>query len=403
MNKALLVSRHEYLHHVSRARFWIALLAIPLGIALISLISVLITFAGQQQKPVGYIDEGGLIRQKQLLAEKENFFNPQLHLLPYTNEEQARIAVDANEIQGFVVIPADYQQSYHVRYFGERAPNDTIRSEIKILIQQNLINGRELVNLTEIEANKQIVPQSLSEENTSKAQGFMGAIVPLIVCVVYIFTIITSVAYLLQALVEEKENRTMEIMITSTSPHQLMTGKIVGNIGVGLTQIAFWGILMALALLIFKNKLSFLSQMSISWTMLAYSLLLTVPSFVFSAALIAILGASFAQVQEAQAVTGLITLPMLLPLYLLNIFITNPNAGIARFLSYFPLSAPLGMTLRMAFGEVPAWEIWLTFLGLLIACVGAFYLAGKAFRAGMLSYGKRIPLRELFKQEAKNA
>jgi ABC-2 type transport system permease protein len=112
----------------------------------------------------------------------------------------------------------------------------------------------------------------------------------------------------------------------------------------------------------------------------------------------AIVGATVTDSHEAAQVNGLITFPFLVPYYFFSVLMTHPNGAFARVLSYFPLSAPVAMTLRMAFTQVPAWELALVIAILVLFSVLTIWLAGKAFRMGMLQYSKRIKLSQLLKK-----
>jgi ABC-2 type transport system permease protein len=183
----------------------------------------------------------------------------------------------------------------------------------------------------------------------------------------------------------------------------MMTGKIIGNLSVGLTQIAVWALILFAGLIIFSDRLSFLADIELSGSYLAVSLALLLISFIFTAALMATIGATMTSIQESQSVTGLIVLPMMLPFYFINVFISNPNGVVARLLSYIPLSAPLALSMRMAFTSVPAIEIAFVFALLIGLTVLMIWLASVAFKRGMLQYSQKLSLRSLFKKEANHA
>jgi ABC-2 type transport system permease protein len=149
------------------------------------------------------------------------------------------------------------------------------------------------------------------------------------------------------------------------------------------------------------DRVPFLRDMHISWTNMGLSLLLLLPSFVFTAALMAMLGATVTDSQEAAQVTGLITFPIMIPYYFFSVLMMHPNGAFSRALSYFPLSAPVAMSVRMAFTQVPAWELALVIVMLMLFSVLTVWLAGKAFRMGMLQYSKRVRLSQIFKKEAR--
>ncbi len=400
MNKTFKVALHEYKGHVQKKSFWIALLSIPLGISLVMFLSIYMAISSVNTDPVGYVDEANLIGKPQVIKEKSFLSDPQIPLIPFADEASAEEAAKADEIQAFFVIPEQFRSTYRLTYYFNEPVSDYIISEINALMRDNLLSGESIPNLERISARNRITLQSLDGTTTAQENDWGKVVIPLIIGMMFFMVLIFSGSYLLQAVVDEKENRTMEVMITSVSPSQLMAGKIIGNISVGLTQILAWVLLAGIALIVFRSRLPFLQDLQISWPFLLVSIALLLPAFVTTSALMATLGATVTDTQEAQSVTGLITLPTLLPYYVLTPIMMNPNGTVARALSYFPLSAPVAMSLRMAFGKVPTAEIILVFVIIVAFAVLSVWLAGKAFRMGMLQYSKRIPLRQLFQKEA---
>lgn len=402
MKKIIEVAKYEYLHHVGKRRFWIALLGAPLGFLLIMAVSILFSYLSFDTEPVGYIDQANLITKPQEVPEKVGFMDVFIKLIPYETEESARKDAENGTIQGFVIIPPGYQSTYSVTYFSDKQPDSSVTEEINKMLRENLMLQEKIPHLERIEAGSQISLQSLDGSQSSDGTGWHRIIVPLLIGILYFILVMSCGGYLLQSLVEEKQNRTMEIMITSMSPKQLMIGKIIGNLGVGFTQILVWGVILIIGLLIFRERLPFLGDLSLSPGYVAIGFGLLILSFIAAAGLLAIIGATMSTMEEAQSINGLLVVPTMLPFYFFQTFITNPNGTLPRILSYFPLSAPLSLSLRMAFTKVSAWEILMVFAILIATIVLVFWLSGKAFRRGLLEYNKKIKLRDLLFKEAKN-
>jgi len=120
------------------------------------------------------------------------------------------------------------------------------------------------------------------------------------------------------------------------------------------------------------------------------------PAFVMVSALMAMAGVTATESREAQQVASLFTLPLYVPFWLLGPIMQNPNSGLAVGFSLFPLTAPMTLPLRAAFTILPAWQIALSLSLLVVCAAGALWLAGRAFRMGMLRYGKLLSLKEIF-------
>jgi ABC-2 type transport system permease protein len=209
----------------------------------------------------------------------------------------------------------------------------------------------------------------------------------------------TSGTYLVQALVEEKENRTMEIVVTSVSPGELMAGKVVGDLLVGLTELVAWLLFGFLAFAFAQRYFPGAENLRVNMDSLWLMLLTLLPAFVMVSALMALAGVTTTDSREAQQMAGLFTLPIMVPFFLLVQLMESPNSPLSIGLSLFPLTAPISMPMRVAFTEVPPWQIGVCLFLLVLCAAGALWLAGRAFRLGMLRYGKKLPWRAIFARE----
>lgn len=405
MNKTVNVARYEYLHHVGNKRFWISLISVPLGFTLIFILSALLSRFSFDTRPVGIVDQGNLIQLQPDNSAKSTFFDPQIYLYVYPDEASARAAVDSSEIQGFAVLPEDYASRYQLTYWTNKQPESGVQSLISGFISKNLMVAENIDTavLKRITEGSSVVMQSLDGSQTSDGTGWHRIIVPIVVGMLNFIVVMSSGGYLLKALVEEKENRTIEIMLTSVPSREIMGGKIIGNLGVGLTQIAVWVLLLGVVGFFFRDKLGFLTDINLSGGYLLISVALMILSFIFSAALMATIGAAMTSSEESQGIIGLMVLPMMFPFYFLTVFLSYPNGILARVLSFFPLSAPLALSLRMAFSSVSPLEIGLVFVVIVFFTLLMFWLAGVVFKRGMLRYSKRLSLKEIFSKEVRNA
>jgi ABC-2 type transport system permease protein len=177
-----------------------------------------------------------------------------------------------------------------------------------------------------------------------------------------------------------------------------MTGKIIGNLSVGLTQLVVWLLFGAFGVGVLMRFIPQLQNAQIDSTFLIIMVFTFLPAFVMIAAIMAALGATATETREAQQIAGIFTIPIAMPFWFSGILIENPNSPFAIFLSLFPFTAPISLPLRAAFTNIPTWQLILTILLLISFAIGALWLAGRAFRLGMLQYGKRLSLKELFQK-----
>lgn len=397
MSKLWLVFKHEYTRHVLRKRFILAVLSFPLMALVMILAGFLAVGAGYDGRPAGIVDQSGLFSNPLQLPIEEKEIMPSIQFQSYPDEAAARVDLDNKTLQAFFIVEQNYLETGKVRMIALDSPGEQVQSDFEDFLVLNLLSKKPQDVIDRITKGSTLTIKNVEGSREVADNNFLAVIVPIIAGVLFMVAINTSGGYLLQAVVEEKENRTMEIMITSTSPNQLMAGKILGNLSVGLTQVLVWvlGGLAAMDLLIRANPELALGSMvtpSYFWLILATFL----PSFIMVAALMAALGATVTETREAQQVAGWFTLPIFMPLWFISNIITYPNGPLAVFFSFFPLTAPLTLPMRAVLTEVPAWEIILTISMLILTAIAAIWLASRAFRLGMLQYGKRLSWKQIF-------
>jgi ABC-2 type transport system permease protein len=398
MKKFWLIFSYEYLRHVRRRRFIFALLSMPLMILFIAGAGVLAVWAEYDTHPIGYVDEIGILAQaRQVPVEPGDWF-PDPPARAYPGEAAARAALENKETQGYYVLTEQYLKDGSVRYITNGQAKSATESAFKRFLRYNLVSAQPPDVARRLVQGPVLEILSLSGGRRMAENDIFSLLMPMIIGILFLMVINTSGSYLVGALVEEKENRTMEIVVTSVSTGQLMAGKVVGNLAVGLTELLVW-IGFGLVMLVFlRANPAQVGIISLDPGYLVLAFLTLLPAFVMVAGLMAAAGATANDTREAQQIAGMFTLPVVVPLWLIVPLMESPNSPLSVGLSIFPLTAPIALTMRAAFTDVPAWQIGLS-LGLLVACAGgAIWLAARVFRMSMLRYGKRLSLREIFRK-----
>jgi len=397
MKKAWRVCLYEYLRHVRRKRFLFALLSIPvIGAAAIG-IGVVVAFLQYDSRPIGYIDlSGQFINPLHPDAEDDFGYFKDPALVRFPDEKSARSALEDKNIQAYYMIQPDYLENGRVKQVAVEAPSETADSVIRRFLVLNLLEEQSDPVRQRIIEGANVQVHSLDNSREMSGEQWPRLVIPIVAGFMLILVVNTSGGYLLQSVVEEKENRTMEIVITSVSPAQLMTGKIVGNLSVGLTQLLLWLFFPAAALFAAKPFLPFDFSGALDTGFVILTVLTVLPAFVLVAALMATVGATATESREAQQIATVFTLPLMLPFWFFSTILAHPDSPLAVVLSLFPLTAPATLPLRAAFTQIPIWQSTLSIVILFLSAVGALWLAGRAFRLGMLRYGKRLTWHELF-------
>ena len=398
MNKTLLILRHEFVTLVKRKGFIIMTLVFPLiGFAAIGIYMIVQGVdTGDRDLPViGYVDEiGGF---------SEYTIQNDLTFIPFDSQDEATDALLAEEIDEYFVIPSDYLALGIVgRYVLEKeleVPDET-RSAMTSFLQSNLLEGQATPEIAERVKTPMLLANIRLDETGNIAEdqgGFESLLVPMIFGFLLIMSIGSSSGYLLQGLGEEKENRVMEVLLSSVSPRQLLTGKILGLGAAGLIQVIIW-----LASLIILAQMAsdviggLLAGLKIPDNMLLLGIVYFILGYLLFAVIEAGMGAIGANAKESQQMVVALILPAILPFYIFLLFLRdNPDHVVGTVLTLIPVTAPMSVFVRLGLSEIPLWEL-LVSIGLMIAgIVGGIFLAAKAFRVFLLMYGKTPGPREI--------
>ncbi len=394
MNKFWKVALYEYRRHVLRRRFLFGLLSVPLMILVIGVVIFFLIRSEQDNRPLGYVDESGLLANPVSIPSSSLSEKP-LTMIPYESEAQAKAALKSGQIQAYYVLEADFLQTSRASLVSLKQPNSSAQNQFRDFIRANLLAGQPEVVIRRVTGGDHLEVRSLDGSRKMGEDDFINILAPFFLGLAFMIAMFSTSGYLMQAVVEEKENRTVEVLLTSVSPFQLMGGKIIGIIAVGLTQLVLWGLMAFVAVWIGRRTFVWLQTFQFSLGTIGLLALVFIPAFVMISALMASVGATVTEAREGQQITGLFTLPVVLPYWFTYQIMSNPNGPLAVGLSFFPLTAPITLPMRVAFAVIPAWQVALTIGILVLAALFSLWLAGRAFRLGMLQYGKRLSLRQI--------
>lgn len=400
MTKIWKIIKYEYTRHVFKKRFLFSLLSFPAIVLVMVGAAFLIANFIVNTNPVGYIDRSGVLDQPIRQDQTGDIFNPSVDFISYTNTDQAEADLDSELIQAFFVIPETFPENPDIQLIFDEEPTWEIKNQFLGFVRQNLKIYQSLNPKirTRLDEGSIVTITSLDGSREMREDQWFLVFTPFIAGILFVIVVMTSGNYLLQAVVEEKENRTMEIVISSVNSGQLMTGKIIGNIAVGLTQLIIWFIFGWIGLKVGGQFWPILQDFSLPPNYILVLLLVLLPAFVMIAAIMAAIGATMTDAREAQQFSSMVSLPIMIPYYISSSIIENPNGPLAIGLSYFPLTAPITTIMRMSFTVIPAWQIALNIGILVLFAVLAIWFAGRAFKLGMLRYGKKLSFGEVLRK-----
>ena len=391
------VAAHEFGIHVRRKGFILATLGMPLFFAISFGLIAFFATRSDGASSIGYVDQSEITRFQPAQVVITGTLQPDITVIRYPDEAQARADTASERIDGYIVIPADYLTSGALRGVAEDSlPNSSQNAFEKFLSRTLVANDGSTAAarlerpITEIRSRTLASPRE-----ATRGQGVVLFMAPYLFGIFFFIGIFSSSSYLMTALVEEKENRVMEILATSIKPWALMAGKILGLGLLGLLQITVWLLVVVGAFLLARSQIAAIASLSVPTGVLVVAVLMFIPSYLLVAASLSTVGAAVSAVQEGQQLSGVVSILMIAPVWFLPAIIRAPNGLLATATSIFPFTAPIVMMQRVALTDVPAWQIGLSFAVVSLSAIGMMWVAGKVMRFGMLRYGKRLSLRDI--------
>ena len=420
MNKLPLVIQREFLTRIHKRSFWVMTFALPLLMIGIALLPILLSQIGEDKQHVAILDHTG--RYAELFHDSEGYSFVR-STAPLDSLKSQGIQ---EEITAVLEIRDDLSKDPSaVSLFSfkqlPKGLEDHINDVLSRYLTEEKIRSYDIPQLQEAIQQSQVqlhVPTYKWNEDgdldTSSSEIASG-IGMLLTFLSYMF-ILTYGGMVLQGVQEEKKSRIVEIMVSSVSPQQLMMGKIIGIGLVGILQLLIWALLILVGAGVATHALgisldpklaaaastegwsAILSQLArLDYVGILISFLLYfVGGYLFFASILAAMSATVSSDEEAGQLMMPLVLLLVFSMYAGMAGAENPNGSLAFWTSICPLTSPVVMMVRLPFG-VPLWQLALSLSLLFASFVGTSYLGGRIYRTGILLYGKRPGLKELWR------
>jgi len=325
-------------------------------------------------------------------------------------ESSATRAVIAKQIRGYLVVDRGVFIGKSPRYAGGNATSISDMRRIENAVNHEVLAEqlRALgISSPDAERLKRVSLDLRAERITPSGRGGSGQVSILIAISVAMLLYLTIFIYgqnVLRGVIEEKQTRVAEIVVSSVRPTTLLAGKVLGVGAVGLTQMLIWG---AASVAMAKYRVALLQQVgasatplqlpSVSWGQATLLIVFFLLGYTFYAALFAAIGSTVSTEQEAQQAQMPVVLLLVISIMFLQPVLNNPEGMLATNLGWLPFSSPIVMPLRMSAVTIPPWEIALSIFALAAGCYIAVYIAARIYRTGLLMYGKRPTFREVMR------
>lgn len=317
-----------------------------------------------------------------------------------TTKEAGISAVKNGTVDAYFYYPADVS-AHHIEIYGKNVglfENGRYSSVALALLSQSVQN-------TVSPQIRTVLQNAAASDTTIYRDGraydpFKEMILPGIFLVLFYVLMSFFAGQALTSTTEEKENRVIEMILTTIEARTLIIGKIISLIVLMLIQGVLVVAPVLIGYLLFRDQLNLpnidLSGLPVDWARIGIAAVIFILSFAFFTGVLVLIGATMPTAREANQFMGFVMIALYGPLYAVSLFISMPDAPIVRFLSLFPLTSPIPLLMRNAAGNLQPWEIAAGALILLISSIFVLILAVRVFRFGALEYSRKVSLKEMF-------
>ncbi|SDH68257.1 ABC-2 type transport system permease protein [Chryseobacterium taeanense] len=432
MNNIFLITKREFLTQVKKKSFIILTILAPVLLVAFGSVIGLMFKANESHNVIEVVDKSGLFTNQLKSSDQLKY------IFVSAADEKSKINnLKGNEsLDGILILPEvksqnfdDFQKNTRL-VINNKIGFDTkqrIVSDITDVIKKEKIKQlgiaeAQLNNLDKSFSLKTINVSENNKEDSDLAFGVKSGLSILLMYVTFMFIIIYGVR-VMRSVLEEKNNRVVEIIISSVKPFELMMGKILGVTLVALTQFIVWITMSVIGALVLNTGFTSIqknipggneelaSKLDVAQiaTQVSHSLLeLNFPliifvfivffllGYIFYSSIYAAIGSAVDNETETQQFTLFAILPLMLGMYGSFSLMNNPDGPLGFWLSIIPFTSPVAMIARIPFG-VPAWQIALSIALLLGTTIFMIFIAGKIYRVGILMYGNKATLKEIWK------
>lgn len=424
-----IIIRREYVERVSKKSFIVTTLLMPVLMLLLSAAPALIMSVNTSEtKNIIVIDDSGIILPR---LESDN-------VVAFSSTSLPLDSIMADEgYDGILLIEKDIvEQPDNMRFYTRDAASSEVTSnierQVESIVERVRIESYGISNLNEIleDVNVDVALQTMrinDENEATDSSTLLSTVIGMVMAFILYMFLIMYGQMVMTSIIEEKNNRVLEIMVSSVKPSHLMMGKIVGVGLVAVTQVVLWGLLLsAISAFVmpailpesmavdvaayqagtldagasvdmeFVKVLSTLGSVGYIAGLFGNMLLFLIGGFLFYAAINAAFGSAVDNVQDAGQLQMFVVLPIILGLVFGVSVVNDPSSPLALWMSFIPFTSPMVMMARIPFG-IPAWEIALSLVILYGSFLAMVWIAAKIYRVGIFMYGKKPNLKDLIR------
>lgn len=405
LQKILIVLKREYLFNFRRPSFLFTAFGAP-ALMLVAMFFIFQFTSGRESnidsfQRVAYLDRAGVVAEDLPGFERYTSLDGAADAADWQAlEAQAQAQINEGTLDAYFVIHEDYVFTGQVDIYAIQNISEALKGDIRDFLSAQLVANAPVdlpVPVARLSEPANIIIRDLESDEELGEAGLVGRILlPFIFAFLYFMATSTTAQFLMNGVVEEKENRLMEILATSLRPIELLWGKLLGLGALALTQIVLWLLAGLVIASQFETAREFVTGANLDGGLMALLGIVFVLNFALFSAIMLGIGAAVTAEAESRQYASIFTFFTVIPIALISVFFMNPNGPLPLFFTFFPLTAGMGLILRTGLTDLPAWQIALSLAIQVVTTVALVWLAAKVFRLGMLMYGKPLSPRTLW-------
>ncbi|KYC45847.1 MAG: ABC-2 family transporter protein [Candidatus Methanofastidiosum methylothiophilum] len=391
-SKTKVVAITEFMTSVKRKEFIILTFLLPLILVMSMVIPLFfMQTISHQKETLGVVDESGIV----LPILKERYTDYIIKEVP--SPEEARQLLENNIISNYIVIPKDFLKVGKASYYSKvqlssfSSANINLERILSDIVIESLLSdkgvSKETINKVKSPIEMERITVTKKGEEVETPFSFVGNyLLPLFL----FMSIMNAGGYLLNGIIEEKENKVVEVLLSTISPNELLSGKILGLGGLGILQVGIWisGIVIIT---------SFLKIPLVSFEKGIIIMIFFILGYLFYSSIFAMIGSISTSTRDSQQISAVVSFLVFIPLLLFFGIVQNPNMAFIRLLGMVPPFIPTIMMMRVLLSEVPIIDIVLSMLILSLSLIVSAKIASKIFKVGILMHGKKPSLSEVLR------
>ena len=427
-SKIGIVIRREYFERVSKKSFIVSTILMPLLMIGLMIAPTLLTiYNTPEEKTIAVVDNSGIIVPS--LKNEES-----IKFIPSTapiDSLKANSDIDGILVIGNNILTNNNGASLFTHDASSMMIEQNITKQLEEIIENQRLKNYNIENLdkiiNEVNADITLSTYRIDEEKDSTSSSTLSYIIGMLMSLLLYMFLLLYGQLVMTSIIEEKNNRVLEIMVSSIKPGQLMMGKILGIGFVALSQVLIWAALMiSMSAFVMPalmpadimadvsamnsgagsaalstdvellQALSIIGDVGYIISLFTYLTLFLIGGFLFYAALYAAIGSAVDNIQDAGQLQSIVVVPIILGLVLSMSVVADPNSTLATVLSMIPFTSPMTMMTRVPFG-IPTWETILSLVILYGSFIFMVWVSAKIYRVGIFMYGKKPNIKELIK------